>query len=530
MMLRTTEQRMLHGVNDAIKRSIGPWGFVHLSWSRGYLLIVGLLVGIVVSGFSRELPRQLQAPFYWQSVRPQQLKLFNSGAASFYQRINMIERAQNTIEVEYFIYNLDQVGRIFTQKLVEAALRGVSVRILVDRSMPTFDFNRFYAYAASKHGIQVRYYNGALAQHRNHRKLLVVDDKEALTGGRNMAEEYFDLSPRYNLMDRDIWVTGEVVPVMRKTFDAFWKSKYSRVPKDPQKPRESHYLNGSDSPYDCDNNTYDHECRQYHNAVKRWKKKLRLAQESMVANQDDEILLDDILWNGEQRSLDGLTHTCPTLTFISDAPGPKSRARVLRNHLLTLFNQAKQSILIDSPYFVPTTKIEEILSQTIERGVEIRLLTNSSYSTDAIYVSAYTTFHHDSWAKMGIKSYLYRGENQSLAESERLYKRDENKAPTRWGLHGKSMVVDNQISVVGTMNADGRSLNINAELTLICHDNEQLAAELTNQIEYLMKNSDEINRKGRPVSGNSLFHKLPFWKRAAIFLLTIPSHLLYTLL
>jgi cardiolipin synthase C len=500
--------------------------------ARKFILLMLLLlasIGTLCADVQPKEPLVTKYPLTWQSDRPVEMKFYIDGAASFYQRLNMIARAHHTIEVEYFIYNFDRVGRIFTQALVNSANRGVKVRILVDRSLPIFDFDKYYAQAVKAHGIEVRYYNGALDQHRNHRKLLVVDDQEAMTGGRNIGEEYYNLSPRYNLVDRDVWVVGEVAKVMRESFDTFWNSKYAKTPKKPKKPNESFYTNG-DEYTNCDHSGFDSNCMQYYQALKEWEKKKQFARESMFSNEEDQQLEDEISWIGQQQAEDSASFLCPTLSFISDAPGSKSKARVLRGHLFNLIKGAKSSVLIDSPYFVPPPKLEDLITETIERGVGVRLLTNSSYSTDAIYVSAYTTFNFDRWAKMGIKTYLYGGENSRLKEEQRLFKVKEGKRETRWGLHGKSMVVDNLISVVGTMNADARSLNINAEMSLICHDGEEIAKELTSQIENLIIDSEELNEKGKTLSGKSLFTKLPFWKRVSIFLLTVPSHLFYMLL
>lgn len=138
-------------------------------------------------------------PFLSQQMTGNSVQVLNSGIASFQKRLDLIKRASKTIEIEYFIYNTDQAGKLFSHALVDAAIRGVKVRILVDKSLPVFVLDEFYAKEFNKYGIEVRYYNDAIAlqistsQFRSHRKLFVIDDEIAITGGRNLADEYYDL-------------------------------------------------------------------------------------------------------------------------------------------------------------------------------------------------------------------------------------------------------------------------------------------------------------------------------------------------
>jgi putative cardiolipin synthase len=163
-----------------------------------------------------------------QENQGNKVMVIENGVAAFETRLQMIRRAQKNIEVEYFIYNTDVAGKIVSRELVAAAKRGVKVRVLIDKSIAVFQLNSFYAHELAENGVEVKYYNTASVlapstmQFRNHRKLISIDDVEAITGGRNIAEEYFDMSPEYNFNDRDIYVTGPIVKAMRDSFDLFW--------------------------------------------------------------------------------------------------------------------------------------------------------------------------------------------------------------------------------------------------------------------------------------------------------------------
>ncbi len=171
------------------------------------------------------------------------MHLIHSGIAALYKRLDMIERAQKDIELEYFIFSSkkkapkstengdERSSKFILNKLIDKALAKVSVRILVDHSLAVFQFDENHVAAIhreiKKRGgnsrfFQVRYYNSVDSQFRSHRKLISIDDTEAITGGRNIEDKYFDLDHSYNFVDRDIWVKGPVVPIMRYSFDAFW--------------------------------------------------------------------------------------------------------------------------------------------------------------------------------------------------------------------------------------------------------------------------------------------------------------------
>src|SRR5205814_1815125 len=120
------------------------------------------------------------------------------------------------LELEYYVFNPDRSGRLVLQALMKKAKEGVKIRILVDYY--TYGerpgLNRYFHEALAKHGVELRYFNAASLLElwkvgfRNHRKLLVVDNEEMLTGGRNISDFYFGMDAHVNYLDRDIWIKG----------------------------------------------------------------------------------------------------------------------------------------------------------------------------------------------------------------------------------------------------------------------------------------------------------------------------------
>ena len=115
------------------------------------------------------------------STEPHRVTHYDQGAASFHRRLELIASATKSIELEFFIYNVDDSARLITQALLKKARDGVRVRILVDFSAPVFQLKPAYAQVLRQAGVDVKYYNTnaiyrlVSIQHRSHRKLLIID-------------------------------------------------------------------------------------------------------------------------------------------------------------------------------------------------------------------------------------------------------------------------------------------------------------------------------------------------------------------
>ncbi len=84
------------------------------------------------------LPEQTPDAIYAESTAPHSLKLIDTGMTSLYERLKLIESAKSSIELEFFIFNIDQAARLVTNALLQKAKDGVHIRLLVDFSAPVF--------------------------------------------------------------------------------------------------------------------------------------------------------------------------------------------------------------------------------------------------------------------------------------------------------------------------------------------------------------------------------------------------------
>jgi putative cardiolipin synthase len=176
------------------------------------------------------------------------------GEQALLARAWLVDHARQSIEVQYFIWSTDNIGILASEALLRAAERDVAVRVIVDDLLIDAPDETLLALAAHPN-IDIRIYNpmhsvgvpwyrrlwGAVTDFRGsnqrmHDKVLIVDGELAITGGRNMADEYFDYDHDYNFRDRDALVLGSVVSQMRSSFERFWSSDLT-VPV--ERPRAS---------------------------------------------------------------------------------------------------------------------------------------------------------------------------------------------------------------------------------------------------------------------------------------------------
>ena len=460
-------------------------------------------------------------PFKSSFTSEHEIVLLNHGLSALEERLQMIERAKKTIDVEYFIFNLDKSGKIFTQALLKKAREGVKVRMLLDFFMFKKDFSPFFAYEMEKNGVEVRYFNRKSAlnlfsgQYRNHRKLLVVDAEEAITGGRNIGDEYFDMKEDFNFLDRDIGIKGEVVPSILETFNLVWNSQLSKRVDRAKKPeiRDSHYSQqrgGIDT-------------ARYQQDLKKWNQKVEEAQNfiSNIDSLDDSSLNNAIRAKGKEELLLEYRGKCNNMSFNSEYPiiGIKNRKeRIIKHEISRRIINAKESIIFDSPYFIVDDEAKEALETALTNKVKISLLTNSLNSTDAIYVYAAFDSLIKNWIEKGLEAYIYKGD---LPEGYSTY--TDQITHARFGVHAKSFVFDNKDVVIGTFNFDPRSADLNTEMTISCDDNPELAKVVTEDIQQRIKGSIYLdsNEKVDEVE----FYKTGTLKKIAYYLLKVPANI-----
>ena len=464
-------------------------------------------------------------PFKAEIREDQNILLLNNGLASLEERLQMVERAQKSIDVEYFIYRPDKAGRIFTHALIKRADEGIKVRMLLDYFMVKKELSPFYANELIKHGIEIKYYNPTATidlfngQFRNHRKTLMIDGKEFITGGRNLADEYFDLSETYNFLDRDIKVEGNLVKSVQATFDEMWSSPLSKVVARARMPLPS------DAKYSSSNDKTSNGASSYYYDISEWKKRVAEAVEFVTVPMD-ETFEKNLREKARANLASEYSGICNDMQFNSEYPviGSKAKAvRMIKYEIADRIKTATKSIIFDSPYFVMDNTSTDALETALDKKIDVTLITNSLYSSDAVYVSTAFNSIIKKWIAKGLKPYVLDGKKPEDYESL-----SQNFADARVGVHAKSYVFDNKDVIIGTFNFDPRSANLNAEMTVSCNNNPGLASAVSSDMQMRMKSSMLLDSAA--TADKLKFYNVGFIKIFEYTLLKFPSSLVHFLL
>lgn len=414
--------------------------------------------------------------------------VLDKGEEALLARAWLADHAQKTIEVQYFIWSTDNIGILASEALLRAADRGVKVRVIVDDLL--IDAPDKSLLALAKHpNIEIHIYN---PQHsvgtpfhkrllniavnfrgvnqRMHDKTFIVDGKLAITGGRNMAAEYFDYNQSYNFRDRDALLLGDVAKTMQASFEKFWVSPLSA-------PVEELYDGlGIIQKHVT---VKDEEIQKIYADLHAYAKNpenFTLENQQAILNTPQAFmrLAEQIVWTD--------------ITFISDTPGKNNMKYLLGGGGLTtqklaqLVENATDSIVIQSPYLVMSSQAKKLFKRAIKRGVSVRINTNSLASTDNIQAFSGYRNQRDELTKIGIKIFEYKPDPKI---KQQLLRRAmaENAKPPVFAIHAKTMVVDSKTVYIGTFNFDPRSQNLNTEVGVIVQD-----ASLANNVQATIEN------------------------------------------
>jgi cardiolipin synthase C len=425
------------------------------------------------------------------------LLLVEQGGDALALRIHMIRSARARIELMNYIFHGDESGRLLLAELVDAARRGVRVRILVDSLFSLEDADLLAGLELFDAGIEVRLYNplfdraslgnAALSaaiiccfnrlNHRLHHKLLAIDGRHGLVGGRNTADRYFDLDTRMNFLDMEVLVTSEVVAEMADDFDRYWAHSHSRPARHT---REVAARIERDPP------------------------------EVLLLERDNRAayalaMVEDVRW------LDGLIAAqgfeVGAVDYFSDPPErtPDPNAQASTRALHELISQARERVLIQTPYFVLSPAFERVLAG-LDDGVEVVVSTNSLASTDAWPVYAISRRQRYRMIN-GLGVHLFEAKPYP-ADLERFNQRYQqlvidralgitspmridppsataDQPGPRISVHAKILVIDNRIAVVTSHNFDPRSEVFNTENGIVVED-EAFARALSDYIETII--------------------------------------------
>ena len=398
------------------------------------------------------------------------------GLDAFAARMALAGKAQRTIDAQYYMVHADLTGALFSHQLLEAADRGVRVRLLIDdmdlekrdESLSALDqhpnleiriFNPF-----SRKTLRLWQYLSRLGSvtRRMHNKSFTVDNQVTVVGGRNIGNEYFDADPEMAFGDLDMLAIGPVVREVSQSFDEYWNSSLA-YPIDVLRPD----LVGSKS---------------IAGSRKKLEAHLQGADVQNYIKQLKENTLIDRVQSGAQRLDWG-----PARVF-ADSPEKIESYSTTADYsmvpqLSPFFQELKTELLIFSPYFVPGKGGTKNLAELSRKGVRVRILTNSLASTDVGIVHSGYMKYRRALLRSGVELY----EVNKKVEKQTGKNRKEGMGASKASLHAKSFVLDRKKVFVGSLNLDPRSITENTEVGIMVNS-EDVA-------EYMAEGFDEVMAK-----------------------------------
>lgn len=390
--------------------------------------------------------------------------LMDRGWDSLACRCALADRAQESLNVQYFAWYADAPSLLLADHLLAAAERGVRVRLLLDDLSLKLG-TRLLARLDSHPNIEVRTYNPVRGdyekviqrnlqvakdftrmQRRMHNKLFLADASMGLVGGRNIGDKYFDLSTHHNYRDRDVLAIGPVATNLAAAFDAYWNSAWSLDLEDTVSRRPS-------------DKERRHDLAALPERMVEAARKLRLA--------DDLAAMTALLTNVWENAHRG------TAEIIVDEPGKNEDEKSLSafgassERLTELALGVKKELIIQTPYAVLMPGTFDLLEALNQKKVKVRILTNSKLSSlNPFAVTAYAD-QRPAILKANTELFELRPDGEVFKST--VASRADGAATVPASLHAKGGIFDDEHVYIGSFNLDPRSTHLNTELGLFIH-------------------------------------------------------------
>jgi putative cardiolipin synthase len=385
-----------------------------------------------------------------------------SNTNALMSRVVLIDHAKHSLDLQYYIFDNDATGRLVAQRILAAADRGVRVRILLDDLDIEGHQHDSVLDALDAHpNIEIRLFNpfmfrnrsifskagqflvdGRRLNRRMHNKAFIVDGMQAIVGGRNIGDAYFDAGDEVHFRDLDVLAIGPVVPQISAMFDRYWNS-------DAAYPVTAYS---------------DNDITEANLAILRD----RLLRDARAFKESEyaDVVAED-LPNGPSAERKGAWFWGEARLAADDPdkvdPSPGVDERRLRHiapALRRVLDAAQSQALLISPYFIPGDGGVSLLAALVARGASVKVLTNALSATDEPEVHAGYAKYREGLLKSGVELYELKGLRD--ATGQRAYG-----ASSGVSLHAKAMVIDHRQVFVGSMNFDPRSVKLNTEMGVI---------------------------------------------------------------
>lgn len=386
------------------------------------------------------------------------LHLLNTGSEAIDWRLRLIDSATRSLDLQTFLWKDDETGLMILRHIYEAADRGVRVRILLDDTFtathdeaiweidhhPNIEFRIYNPFATRTSSMLVRQLlnlgDFSRVDHRMHNKIIVADNRAAIVGGRNLADEYFGNHDVANFRDMEVLTAGPAILSLSRQFDDYWNSDWS-FPVDRIITAEQ-----TMSPKEFEARVLATARRglveEPSTRAQRWMQTARTAVTGEV------LVLGDTPASKDPDATDEL---------------PTQLSKVL----IDWMDGANEELILVSAYLIPTPELEQTIERAEDRGVRVRILTNSLRSNN--HVAAHSAYRHHVHRLVGHGAEVH--EVRVFAKDRAIYM-EEPVGDKHLGLHSKLLLIDNHLSYIGSANLDPRSLRLNTEMGLLIKSTE----------------------------------------------------------
>jgi cardiolipin synthase C len=435
---------------------------------------------LVVQALSRPEETSLGAQVAAQARRHPGLSGFHvldANIEAFQARAQLADAAQKTLDVQSHIILGDTTGRLLAQRILAAADRGVRVRILADDINLVFR-DSWITRLDAHPNIELRVFNPFLGARtswllilrdlaeagrltrRMHNKLFVADNAVAIMGGRNIGDEYYAARADLNFEDLDVLAAGPVVRELSRSFDDYWNSEWA------------------------------YPVGEWKSESEKAKDMLRIRQAAAHRPATPTArLFSDVLAHADllERLFDGqLRLDWGQARVVYDRPAKVSGGteedsgiRVVPK-VWSLVQGVREELIVISPYFVPGQEGVALFRQLRQRGVRVRILTNSLGSTDTSLAQNGYVRYRRALLQAGVEIHELRPSAMSRPLDRRWFRRHATRPQS--SLHAKAFIFDRQTVFVGSMNLDYRARYLNTELGLII-DSPEVAGKIASLFE-----------------------------------------------
>ncbi|MCH7337717.1 phospholipase D family protein [Acinetobacter sp. NIPH 2699] len=439
-------------------------------------------------------------------------------------RLSLIDKAEKSLDLQYYIWDNDKVGALALHALIRAADRGVKIRLLIDDNNakqtegiflalaqhPNIEIKLFNPYRFRKYRAVDMILDLKRINRRMHNKSFIADHQIALIGGRNMTNQYYNVSENYQFSDVDVMLFGTAVKDISESFDDYWKHEYAYDVREIVKQR-SHRLSYESLKHQLDEHYKLVTVQNY----------LDITNHSQTIHA---LMRQEISLNWVKAEV------------VKDSPDKiKSKAKKeehLNFQLLNHLEQPEKNIDLISAYFVPEKKGAKILTDLAQDGIEVRVLTNSFKANDVAVVHAFYGKYRQELLEKGVQLYEFLpaiDKSDLDKRTEELAKKAKVsiKGLSRSSLHAKLMALDEKQVFIGSFNFDPRSAYLNTEIGVLLNS-PALAQEVhstmdQNLSKYAYKLVLDANKKitwhRQTPQGPIIYTKEPrmkWWQKAGV--------------